>query len=37
MSTSYIAKDRLYVSAAGDFRRRSCQTVLALVVSGWPG
>ncbi len=27
-----IAKDRLYVSAATDFRRRSCQTVLHLVV-----
>jgi len=27
-----IAKDRLYVSGAGEFRRRSCQTVLALVV-----
>jgi len=27
-----IAKDRLYVSAAGSLRRRSCQTVLALVV-----
>ncbi|MEB3261310.1 MAG: isoleucine--tRNA ligase [Cyanobacteriota bacterium] len=27
-----IAKDRLYVSCANDFRRRSCQTVLQLVV-----
>ncbi|KEF41422.1 MAG: isoleucyl-tRNA synthase [Cyanobium sp. CACIAM 14] len=27
-----IAKDRLYVSGAGDVRRRSCQTVLHLVV-----
>jgi isoleucyl-tRNA synthetase len=27
-----IAKDRLYVSGASDFRRRSCQTVLSLVV-----
>ena len=27
-----IAKDRLYVSGANDFRRRSCQTVLQLVV-----
>ena len=27
-----IAKDRLYVSAADSFRRRSCQTVLSLVV-----
>ena len=27
-----IAKDRLYVSGPADVRRRSCQTVLALVV-----
>jgi isoleucyl-tRNA synthetase len=27
-----IAKDRLYVSGKNDFRRRSCQTVLSLVV-----
>jgi isoleucyl-tRNA synthetase len=27
-----IAKDRLYVSGANDFRRRSCQTVLHLVI-----
>jgi isoleucyl-tRNA synthetase len=27
-----IAKDRLYISTAGGYRRRSCQTVLALVV-----
>lgn len=27
-----IAKDRLYISAPGAFRRRSCQTVLAVVV-----
>jgi isoleucyl-tRNA synthetase len=27
-----IAKDRLYVSGANDFRRRSCQTVLSLIV-----
>jgi isoleucyl-tRNA synthetase len=27
-----IAKDRLYISAADSYRRRSCQTVLALVV-----
>lgn len=27
-----IAKDRLYVSGASSFRRRSCQTVMALVV-----
>jgi isoleucyl-tRNA synthetase len=32
-----IAKDRLYVSAAADFRRRSCQTVLALVVERLAG
>ena len=32
-----IAKDRLYVSAAGDFRRRSCQTVLSLVVERLAG
>ena len=32
-----IAKDRLYVSAAGDARRRSCQTVLALVVERLAG
>ena len=32
-----IAKDRLYVSAAGSFRRRSCQTVLALVVERLAG
>ncbi len=32
-----IAKDRLYVSAASDFRRRSCQTVLALVVERLAG
>ena len=27
-----IAKDRLYISAPGSFRRRSCQTVLAICV-----
>ena len=27
-----IAKDRLYVSSQSDFRRRSCQTVLSLVI-----
>jgi isoleucyl-tRNA synthetase len=27
-----IAKDRLYVSGAASFRRRSCQTVLSLIV-----
>nr|WP_286191105.1 isoleucine--tRNA ligase [Synechococcus sp. FACHB-909] len=32
-----IAKDRLYVSAAADFRRRSCQTVLHLVVERLAG
>ncbi|MEY4298186.1 MAG: isoleucine-tRNA ligase, partial [Cyanobacteriota bacterium] len=32
-----IAKDRLYVSGAGDVRRRSCQTVLALVVERLAG
>ncbi len=32
-----IAKDRLYVSAAGDARRRSCQTVLHLVVERLAG
>ncbi len=32
-----IAKDRLYVSGAKDFRRRSCQTVLSLVVERLAG
>ena len=32
-----IAKDRLYVSAAASFRRRSCQTVLQLVVERLAG
>ncbi|MFM2159281.1 MAG: isoleucine-tRNA ligase, partial [Cyanobacteriota bacterium] len=32
-----IAKDRLYVSGAGEFRRRSCQTVLSLVVERLAG
>jgi isoleucyl-tRNA synthetase len=32
-----IAKDRLYVSGAASFRRRSCQTVLALVVERLAG
>ena len=32
-----IAKDRLYVSGAEEFRRRSCQTVLALVVERLAG
>lgn len=30
-----VAKDRLYVSAADDFRRRSCQTVLHAVLEGF--
>jgi isoleucyl-tRNA synthetase len=32
-----IAKDRLYVSGANDFRRRSCQTVLHLLVERLAG
>ena len=32
-----IAKDRLYVSGEGDFRRRSCQTVLQLIVEQLAG
>ncbi|MFM7311629.1 MAG: class I tRNA ligase family protein, partial [Cyanobium sp.] len=32
-----IAKDRLYVSGAAEFRRRSCQTVLHLVVERLAG
>ncbi|MDP6834207.1 MAG: isoleucine--tRNA ligase [Prochlorococcaceae cyanobacterium ETNP1_MAG_9] len=32
-----IAKDRLYVSAKSDFRRRSCQTVLSLMVENFAG
>jgi isoleucyl-tRNA synthetase len=32
-----IAKDRLYVSGAEEFRRRSCQTVLSLVVERLAG
>ncbi len=32
-----IAKDRLYVSGANDFRRRSCQTVLSVVVERLAG
>jgi isoleucyl-tRNA synthetase len=32
-----IAKDRLYVSGATEFRRRSCQTVLSLVVERLAG
>ncbi len=30
-----IAKDRLYVSYAKDFRRRSCQTVLSLIIENF--
>ncbi len=32
-----IAKDRLYVSAPGDRRRRSCQTVISLIVERLAG
>ncbi|MCT0224532.1 isoleucine--tRNA ligase [Synechococcus sp. CS-1328] len=32
-----IAKDRLYVSGAAEFRRRSCQTVLSLVLERLAG
>ena len=32
-----IAKDRLYVSAANDRRRRSCQTVMALIIERLAG
>ncbi len=32
-----IAKDRLYVSAPDDYRRRSCQTVMALIVEKLAG
>ncbi len=32
-----IAKDRLYVSGADEFRRRSCQTVLSVVVERLAG
>ena len=32
-----IAKDRLYVSAPGDLRRRSCQTVMAMVIERLAG
>ena len=32
-----IAKDRLYVSAPADHRRRSCQTVMALVIERLAG
>ena len=30
-----IAKDRLYISSASEFRRRSCQTVMAKVVEAY--
>lgn len=30
-----IAKDRLYISAPGSFRRKSCQTVLAVVLENY--
>jgi len=30
-----VAKDRLYISASDDFRRRSCQTVLQALVEGF--
>lgn len=30
-----VAKDRLYISASDDHRRRSCQTVLAALVEGF--
>ena len=32
-----IAKDRLYVSAPNDLRRRSCQTVMALIIEKLAG
>ena len=37
MSNFYldVAKDRLYISAADDFRRRSCQTVLHALIEGF--
>lgn len=37
MSNFYldVAKDRLYISAADDFRRRSCQTVLQALIEGF--
>jgi len=36
MSNFYldVAKDRLYISASNDFRRRSCQTVLQALIEG---
>jgi isoleucyl-tRNA synthetase len=37
MSNFYldVAKDRLYISASSDFRRRSCQTVLQALIEGF--
>eukprot|EP00534_Pseudo-nitzschia_fraudulenta_P006729 CAMPEP_0201192396 /NCGR_PEP_ID=MMETSP0851-20130426/144547_1 /ASSEMBLY_ACC=CAM_ASM_000631 /TAXON_ID=183588 /ORGANISM="Pseudo-nitzschia fraudulenta, Strain WWA7" /LENGTH=1046 /DNA_ID=CAMNT_0047478689 /DNA_START=160 /DNA_END=3300 /DNA_ORIENTATION=+ len=37
MSNFYldVAKDRLYISASDDFRRRSCQTVLHALIEGF--
>lgn len=37
MSNFYldVAKDRLYISAADDFRRRSCQTVIHALLEGF--
>ena len=37
MSNFYldIAKDRLYISSASEFRRRSCQTVMAKVLEAY--
>ena len=37
MSNFYldVAKDRLYISATDDFRRRSCQTVLHALIEGF--
>ncbi len=32
-----IAKDRLYISSANDFRRRSCQTTISLIVEALAG
>ena len=32
-----IAKDRLYVSAPSDYRRRTCQTVLSLIIETLAG
>ncbi len=32
-----IAKDRLYVSAPNDYRRRTCQTVMSLIIENFAG